>query len=422
MKNRKNTHARKVIKEVESGERPLSNDNEKGNYAEMKMDIFFEEEGYKRISINRVTDLEDPTHYGIDGVYYNPNLDKDKHKKGKYKSIPYIISEAKFNSSKLSNTRDGKQMSDLWINGSNRLEEAVGKINADKILIKGYEKKVVTFTHDGKMKIRDLSTDDNIDDEEMGDLSADGNTDNEEIRDSHVRDYIKAVQYFDVFIAEDQNRVTNFSDKLKNGKIDENRIHLVKSKIFELKLGLIIAGYSRGDDPESLKEKYIDLIEDWEDFWSPKYYKEIVAYKNLYYKVLKLISLGILLEADRTIAGKIKNVLDKVEINDWLLSFMLSGWNGEIKTDGSGELLFRESFSILQQVVVEENKIELLSKYLREEWYNKVCDCHESHISERYIYYGYWSFEAGAIAKILKLDDAFLKGMYYYPYELVHYR
>ena len=38
------------------------------------------------------------------------------------------------------------------------------------------------------------------------------------------------------------------------------------------------------------------------------------------------------------------------------------------------------------------------------------------------LYYGYWSFEAGAIAKILNLDDSNLKNVPYYPYDLVHYK
>ena len=38
------------------------------------------------------------------------------------------------------------------------------------------------------------------------------------------------------------------------------------------------------------------------------------------------------------------------------------------------------------------------------------------------LYYGYWSFEAGAIAKILNLDDSNLKDVPYYPYDLVHYK
>ena len=47
------------------------------------MDVYFKSQGYERISLDRVTDLNAPTHQGIDGVYYN----LDGHP-------PYIIAEA----------------------------------------------------------------------------------------------------------------------------------------------------------------------------------------------------------------------------------------------------------------------------------------------------------------------------------------
>ena len=93
-----------IIKGVENGDLPLSNNIQKGNYGEMKMDAYFESQRYERISLDRVTDLNTPTHQEIDGVYYNP----DGHP-------PYIIGEAKYGSSKLGNTLDGPQMSDDWI-------------------------------------------------------------------------------------------------------------------------------------------------------------------------------------------------------------------------------------------------------------------------------------------------------------------
>jgi len=70
-----------------------------------------------------VIDPNAPPHQGIDGVYYNPN--------GK---PPYVIGEAKYGTSKLSQTADGLQMSEDWILGSNRLENAVGIDVADDIL------------------------------------------------------------------------------------------------------------------------------------------------------------------------------------------------------------------------------------------------------------------------------------------------
>lgn len=135
-----------IINKVENGELQLTNNLQKGNYGEMKMDLHFEQNGYKRISLDKVTDLDAPSHKGIDGVYYNP----DGHP-------PYIIAEAKYGSSKLGKTRDGIQMSDSWINGSNRLENAVGKDMADEILLEGYDRTVVSVNQDGTISVNDLN-------------------------------------------------------------------------------------------------------------------------------------------------------------------------------------------------------------------------------------------------------------------------
>ena len=134
-----------IVKGVENGDILLSNNIQKGNYGEMKMDVYFKSQGYERINLDRVTDLNAPTHQGIDGVYYKLNGHP-----------PYIIGEAKYGSSKLGSTKDGMQMSDTWINGSNRLVNAVGKDVADDILLEGYGRILVNITSDGKVIIKNL--------------------------------------------------------------------------------------------------------------------------------------------------------------------------------------------------------------------------------------------------------------------------
>ena len=111
----------------------------------------------------------------------------------------------------------------------------------------------------------------------------------------------------------------------------------------------------------------------------------------------------------------------KSKINDWLYNFLLDSLDGE-QIEVSKEMLFPNSFTTLQRVVYEENKIELLKKYLNNDWYNEDCGCYEAHKSKQNIYYGYWSFEAGAIAKILKINDTQLRDTQYYPYDMVHYK
>ena len=46
----------------------------------------------------------------------------------------YIITEAKYDTSRLGMTLDGRQMSNAWILGSSRLSKAVGDDEADKII------------------------------------------------------------------------------------------------------------------------------------------------------------------------------------------------------------------------------------------------------------------------------------------------
>ncbi len=226
-----------------------------------------------------------------------------------------------------------------------------------------------------------------------------------------MRDKLKSVEYFNEFIDEDLLRIKKFSDKLECGEVKPERVAPVKSKIHDLKLGILIAKYSKGDEVSSLEKDYTDLIDSWKDVWEP----------DCYNKNLKMISLGVLFGSDKVHAEQVKNMLDTSNINDWLLGFELDAWIGK-QSEVNKKLLFPDAFSTLQKVVYEENKVELLKKYLISEWYTEDCGCYDAHASKQNIYYGYWSFEAGAIAKILNIDDSSIKNVSYYPYDLVHYR
>jgi hypothetical protein len=112
----------KEISDVETGEKAFdrANTHETGNYGEMKMDQDLRDKGYDRISKEMVTDIDSKTHQGLDGVYYNPDGEP-----------PYIIADAKYGTSQLAETLDGKQMSDSWIDA--RLDKDVGIEKADEI-------------------------------------------------------------------------------------------------------------------------------------------------------------------------------------------------------------------------------------------------------------------------------------------------
>ena len=78
-----------------------------------------------------------------------------------------------------------------------------------------------------------------------------------------MRDKIKNKQYFDEFIIEDHARILNLSKKIEEGKIQEARIVPVKQGIFRIKLGIIIAKYSRGDSIQDLELSFVPIYKEW---------------------------------------------------------------------------------------------------------------------------------------------------------------
>ncbi len=126
------------IADVKNGKISLELDNRndhrrKGRFGEMVTDQDLRKKGYDRISLDMVTDIDQPSYKGIDGVYYNKNGHP-----------PYLIVDAKFGSSKLNEiTSDGKQMSEKWI--ENRLYNAVGKEKAFEIEMANLSGNVGTY-------------------------------------------------------------------------------------------------------------------------------------------------------------------------------------------------------------------------------------------------------------------------------------
>lgn len=111
------------LERIQNGEN-LTNE-ELGNLGEMMMDQYYISKGYTPLNKNRVTSLDDKKggfKTGIDGVYEKTDSDG---------SESYVIADAKYNTSQLSDTNDGKQMSENWID--KRLDDAVGKEKADEI-------------------------------------------------------------------------------------------------------------------------------------------------------------------------------------------------------------------------------------------------------------------------------------------------
>ncbi len=225
-----------------------------------------------------------------------------------------------------------------------------------------------------------------------------------------MRDFIKDENYFNCFISEELSRINKFENKLGAGDVKEDRILPVKTKIHDLRRGVLIARYSLGEDIDDLKGDFLKLIDEWEEVLEPEYYN----------KNVQMLSLAVLFCVNSDAKQKIVKIMKKANVKDWLYDFLLSALEGK-EANYDNSLLFPETYDILQKIVDEVHNVDLLKQYLISEWYGEDCGCYEAHKSTQNVYYGYWSFEAGAIAKIFKLDDSSLKEVKYYPYDLVHY-
>ncbi len=114
----------------------------KGNFGEIASDAFLAEKNFQPLH-TRLQSIDAPTRQGIDGVF----------KKGN----EYFIVESKYSgTATLSNTADGKQMSDAWINGSNRLQNAVGPTVFQDINAVGYRRLLAEVAPDGTIIYKEL--------------------------------------------------------------------------------------------------------------------------------------------------------------------------------------------------------------------------------------------------------------------------
>ena len=227
-----------------------------------------------------------------------------------------------------------------------------------------------------------------------------------------MRDKIKNEEYFDIFIKEDKEDIEFYQDKLDKNEVEEERIPIIEWKIFDLKLSALIAKYSRGDEIISLKNEFNEVLEKFLNIDNEEFFS--------YSSNLEFLSLAVLLNIDSESIEKIGEIIHE---KDSLTEFLVNcGTFSDPK-----HILYPKGWKKLFDVILVQNKEEQTKKlmdYINKRWYpiNKVEGNLDNHESDQNVYFGYWCFEAGAVAKILNLDDPKLKGQQYYPYDMIHFK
>ena len=102
-----------------------------------------------------------------------------------------------------------------------------------------------------------------------------------------MRDSIKSEKYFDEFIAEDTARILKLTKKVNGEEVRPERLVPVKQGIFRIKLGIIIARYSKGDSIACLRSDFMEIYEEW----IMSFFSQVAYNENL-----KMLSLAVLFE------------------------------------------------------------------------------------------------------------------------------
>ena len=141
-----------------------------------------------------------------------------------------------------------------------------------------------------------------------------------------------------------------------------------------------------------------------------------------YVTMLWYLSIGVMLECHKELQ-QLSILLREHSVKDKLFSFLVNN----TQDYASEKLLWTTPYAGLIEVIElaktnKEKAVERLQNYLKKEWYKGHSDCgwYNDHKSKWGVHFGYWSFESGALVKILGLDDSSLQGLPYYPYDMVH--
>lgn len=239
-----------------------------------------------------------------------------------------------------------------------------------------------------------------------------------------IRDKLKDLKYFEFYLEFENESIQEFSvdlerliqergeeDKgVKNGLISLYGFHFNKLR----------ALYSMGASLIELKNFYYESVEIVSKVWKSKTFS--------YVQLLWMFSIGIMLEIEDKEFNKLVALIERDGLQDYLLDILIKyrnpNWGKQSST-----FQFDTPYKALEKVIElsptnKQHAIEGLKYYLDKEWYNGHNDaawynCHES---KHDVYSGYWSFESGALVKILDLDDSILKHQQYYPYDMVHWK
>ncbi|WP_353706598.1 PoNi-like cognate immunity protein [Bacillus cereus group sp. MS39] len=232
----------------------------------------------------------------------------------------------------------------------------------------------------------------------------------------------RGIEYHKEFIEENREEIKSLEEDEKNGiqrYPNDNKSIILENYLsnFIHEMNDIRAMYSLGEDISTMEAYFYNALDDLEQ----------TGTNNVgYIYMLWMISLGILLETDKKNIERLKKIVDKKNMNDAVIDFLLCAsdigytniTNRYYKDNPYAKT--REIIELAQTDKKEASK--RLQTYMEKEWFKGHYDYEWKNAHKEPGYVGYWSFETAALVKILELDDTSLKDNNHYPYDLAHYK
>ncbi len=244
-----------------------------------------------------------------------------------------------------------------------------------------------------------------------------------------MRDYLcieekcrEGIEYHKEFIEENREDIKSLEEDTKNGiqrysKDNKSIIEGTYLANFRYEMEDIRAKYSLGEDVSVIEEDFHNAIHDLENTGSRE-----IGYLSLIW----MISLGILLETDKRNLERLKKIVEKENMNDAVIDFLLCA--SDIGYTNMTNRYYKENPYAKTKEIIElaqtdkKEASKRLQVYMEKEWFKGHYDYEWKNAHKEPGYVGYWSFETAAIVKILGLDDTSLKDNNHYPYDLAHYK
>jgi hypothetical protein len=242
----------------------------------------------------------------------------------------------------------------------------------------------------------------------------------------NVRDSLNTEENYIETIQRKQNDIDKSKLKIKERLKDEKDgiqkypkpnleiIQSVKESFPDKFIEISYAKYSKGDSINEVSSIYVEMIPYLIDVWKKS---------NGYVQMVEILSIGIMLNIDDEHFNELAQCVKDDNPNDFLIDVLINYRNRNWGQQ-SEKFMWNKPYKLTQEIVElaktdKEKALSSLKKYLTQ-WYKSIEI--KTHKSKWNIHTGYWCWEAGALVKILGLDDSSLKDQQYYPYDMVHFK